>query len=271
VRQDLITGMNMNKLSIGTLIFLVLYFNPDTSRLFGKAISFIIPSEEYSLIDTKQLLSSKLGKMEIDQLSNSTFPGFYEAFIGGELLYVAKDGKYIISGDILDIEGTAPINLTASSKERRDALRSPIRAKVISEIDKSDMVIFEAPQEKYAITVFTDVDCEYCRKLHKEIPRYNENGITVRYLAYPRAGIGSSSFAKMESIWCSGDRNSAMDDAKLRRVFGRATCESPISKQLNISKSFRLSGTPSIVLDNGNLIGGYLSADRLLKVLTNNS
>ncbi len=257
----------MNKLSIAALIFLVLYFNPDTSKFFGELTGQVISSKKMSLEEAKKHVSTKLRGIEIEHVSESSIPGYYEIFFANEMVYATDDGKYVFSGNVLDIEGGSPINVTADSKKLRSEHKSPFRADALSNIDESKMVIYRAVEEKYAITVFTDVDCSYCRKLHREIPKYNEKGITVRYLAYPRAGLGSSSFTKMESIWCAEDRNDAMNDAKLRRVFGRSTCKSSIKEHLDISSSFGLSGTPSIVLSNGNLIDGYLPVDKLLNIL----
>lgn len=257
----------MNKLSIATLIFLVLYFNPDTSKFFGELTGQVISSKKISLEETKKRVSSKLRGVEIEDISESNIPGYYEVFFENEMVYTSDDGRYVFSGTVLDIEGSTPINVTADSKKRRAELKSPFRANALSDMDESKMVIYKAKEEKYAVTVFTDVDCSYCRKLHREIPKYNKQGITVRYLAFPRAGLGSSSFAKMESIWCAEDKKSAMNDAKLRRVFGGSSCKSPIKEHLDISSSFGLSGTPSIILSNGNLIGGYLPVDKLLDIL----
>jgi len=129
------------------------------------------------------------------------------------------------------------------------------------------MVIFKAAEEKYKVTVFTDVDCGYCRMLHEEMPGYNKLGITVRYLGYPRSGIGSSSHTKLVSIWCSKDRNEAMNKAKGERTFGSDTCENPLVDHYKLVNEFRINGTPAIILASGQYLPGYSKPEQLLKLI----
>ncbi len=222
--------------------------------------------------EVKLLLEKKLPGMQIDDIEASPMAGFYQAFFGGELIYVSSDAEFIFTGNMLQLAKDSPINHTQLAMTQQDAKKAPMRANTLAQIDEEDMVVFRAEDEKFVITVFTDVDCAYCRKLHKEVPLLNDNGITVRYMAYPRAGIGSDAYNKLVSIWCADDKLAAMDDAKLRRQFGnfdKNSCENPIAKQFDMTRVFNLSGTPSLILDDGELIGGYLPAEELFKHLSN--
>jgi thiol:disulfide interchange protein DsbC len=221
--------------------------------------------------EVKVLLEKKLPGMQISEISPSPLTGFYQAFFGNELIYVSNNGQYIFTGNMLELADGRPINHTQIAIAQQDAKQAPMRAETIAQIDESDMVVFKAKEEKHVITVFTDVDCAYCRKLHKEVPQLNDKGITVRYMAYPRAGIGSDAYKKLVSVWCADDKMAAMDDAKLKRQFGnhgKMTCNNPIANQFNMTRKFNLSGTPTLVLSDGELIGGYLPADDLFDHLS---
>jgi len=219
-------------------------------------------SDKAAMQSLKASLEDKLPGIEIADIAESPLEGFYQVFFSGQLLYVSADGMFVFTGNLLELADEAPINHSMEAIAEMEARQAPARAKVIAAIDESDMVVFKAPEEKHVITVFTDVDCAYCRKLHREVPTLNKNGVTVRYLAYPRAGIGSAAYKKLVSVWCSEDRTAAMDDAKLKRKFGQKSCKNPIAAQYELTREFNLSGTPALILEDGELIGGYVpSAD----------
>lgn len=211
----------------------------------------------------KQILEKKLDGIKISSVEASPKEGWYQAFYGSEILYVSADGQFIFSGTLLGLSGDSPENYTEAAVMAKASEMSPQRAAVIAGIKEDDMVIFKAKDEKYAITVFTDVDCAYCRKLHKEVPQLNDLGITVRYLAFPRAGVGSSSYDKLVSVWCSDDKPEAMDNAKLKRQFSNKTCPNPVASQYQLTRDFGLSGTPALILPDGELIAGYMPYEKL--------
>ena len=134
-------------------------------------------------------------------------------------------------------------------------------------IDESKMIVYKAKDEKAHITVFTDVDCGYCRMLHKEVPKLNEAGVTVRYLAYPRAGIGSEAYTKMVSIWCSADPKEWLTQAKLGADIPENKCANPVAEQYKLGNEVGVRGTPSIILSSGEFLPGYLPAAELVKHL----
>ena len=194
----------------------------------------------------KVLLEKKLTGIEISSVEPSPKEGFYQAFYDGQILYISTDGQFLFSGTLLGLSGDEPVNLTDAAVSAKASELSPRRKAVIAAIKEEDMVVFKAEKEKFAITVFTDVDCAYCRKLHKEVPQLNAAGITVRYLAFPRAGIGSSAYDKLVSVWCSDDRTLAMNNAKLKRQFSPKTCTNPVASQYQLTRKLGLSGTPAL-------------------------
>lgn len=205
-----------------------------------------------------QGLTKVFGKQP-DKLQPSPLAGIYEVVYGAKLYYVSSDGRYLFSGDMIDLK--TRVNLT--EKNRSDA-----RLKAIEAVDESDMIIYKAKgKEKHTVTVFTDIDCGYCRKLHQGMSEMNELGITVRYLAYPRAGIGSPSYDKAVSVWCAKDRNEAMDEAKRGATPDIVTCDAPVKEQLALGASIGVTGTPALVLEDGTLMPGYLPPERLAKAL----
>ncbi|MCW8998646.1 MAG: DsbC family protein, partial [Kangiellaceae bacterium] len=150
--------------------------------------------------ELKQMLEKKLPGLEVDEIEPSPAEGYYQVFYAGELMYISENGQFIFTGNMLELTEERPINHSQRAIVELDRKRAPMRAEVLAQVDEADMVVFEAPQEKYQVTIFTDVDCAYCRKLHKEIPQLNKSGVTVRYMAYPRAGIGSGAYRKLVAV-----------------------------------------------------------------------
>ncbi len=222
---------------------------------------------DLSTEEIKLLLEKKLSGIEISSVEPSPKEGFYQAFYGGQILYISTDGQFLFSGTLLALSGDEPVNLTDNAVSAKASEMSPQRQAAIASIKEEDMVVFKAEKEEFAITVFTDVDCAYCRKLHKEVPQLNAAGITVRYLAFPRAGVGSSAYDKLVSVWCSDDRTLAMNNAKLKRQFSPKTCTNPVASQYQLTRKFGLSGTPALILPDGELIAGYIPFKKLQKHL----
>jgi thiol:disulfide interchange protein DsbC len=258
--------------TITTLLasFMLLTGCSDNSSLAGQAeakqkVSSVVKSEQIELTPDaiKILLEKKLSGIEISSVEPSPKEGFYQAFYNGQILYVSSDGLFLFSGTLLGLSEDEPVNHTDAAVTAKTNELSPQRAAVISSIKEDEMVVFKAEKEEFAITVFTDVDCAYCRKLHKEVPQLNARGITVRYLAFPRAGLGSSAYDKLVSVWCSDDRMLAMNNAKLKRQFSPKTCTNPVASQYQLTREFGLSGTPALILPDGELIAGYMPFDKL--------
>ncbi len=194
-----------------------------------------------------------------DSISATPVKGLYQALYGGQVLYITEDGKYLIDGNVLDID--AKKNLT-------EATQTEFRKKVMAQVKDENTIVF-APKEKpkHTVTVFTDIDCGYCQKLHREIKAYNEAGIAVRYMMFPRAGAGSDSYKKAVSVWCASNRQEALTKAKNREEIKSATCDNPVETHYQIGQEVGVTGTPAIVLENGRLIPGYRPAKELAMAL----
>nr|VFK22658.1 MAG: Thiol:disulfide interchange protein DsbC [Candidatus Kentron sp. MB]VFK32142.1 MAG: Thiol:disulfide interchange protein DsbC [Candidatus Kentron sp. MB]VFK74167.1 MAG: Thiol:disulfide interchange protein DsbC [Candidatus Kentron sp. MB] len=194
----------------------------------------------------------------VDSIAKAPIPGLYEVTSGMDILYVSQDGKFAIEGDIFQLE---------KGKDLTEQKRNHLRSIAIRNIGKEGMITFAPDTPRHTITVFTDVDCSYCRKLHTEVPQLNDAGIAVQYLAFPRAGIPSDTFDTMVSVWCADDRKKAMTDAKRGKAVPAKQCKNPVERHFALGKKIGIRGTPAILLQDGALISGYLPASRLQKIL----
>lgn len=207
-------------------------------------------------------LAKALPSFKPDSISPSPVQGLYEVMIGPRLIYVSADGKYLMTGEMSDLHTGE--NLTEPK------LRAA-NLKAVNNVGEENMVIFGPEDAKYTISVFTDIDCGYCRKLHSEMDAYNAAGIRVRYLFYPRAGLGSEAYNKGVSVWCADDRNQAMTDAKNGKKLESKTCDNPVSDHYQLGQSLSLRGTPALVMDDGEMVPGYVPAKRLKLMLDSRS
>jgi thiol:disulfide interchange protein DsbC len=193
-----------------------------------------------------------------DEIRSTPVDNLYEVTFGGRLVYLTGDGRYLIQGKMIDLETRTEI-----TEERLSELKMAALAKV----GEDQMIIYGPEDAKDTVTVFTDIDCGFCRKLHSEMARYNEEGIRIRYLFYPRAGIGSDSYNKAVSVWCADDRKAAMDKAKAGGEVDSKTCENPVDEHYELGQTMRISGTPALLLDGGEMVPGYVPAHKLRKAL----
>jgi len=221
------------------------------------ALSFGVLASEQSFAELKSIVSSKLG-LSVDSVKPAAIEGLFEVMTERGVFYVSADVRYIVRGNIYDSEnGLANLTELAMGEMRVEKLTS----------FEASMITYPAKNEKHKITVFTDVDCGYCRKLHAQMPQYNALGITVRYLAFPRGGERSKAWGDMQSLWCSKDQRKAMDDLKAGSSIAQATCPNRVPAHYDLGVEFGVTGTPAIILDDGTMIPGYKEPAQLLKAL----
>jgi len=230
----------------------------------GETTASTAPDTEARL---RQIFKEQVGEVPIDRLQPSRMSGFYEIIAGRQIVYISEDGRFLFPGPVLEVSGNQLVSLTEASLREIDMEKAPERAELISHVDEKNMVVFKAPHEKHVLTVFTDVNCVYCRKLHQNMQGYLDQGITIRYLAFPRAGVGSPAYNKLVSVWCAEDRQQAMDNAKLHNKFDNQDCENPVADQYSLTRQLGLSGTPAIILSSGELISGFMEPEKLADYL----
>ena len=190
-----------------------------------------------------------------EHVNQSPMDGWYTIQKGSIVAYVSDDGRYLLQGDLIDLESSVNLSEQSRSESRRALMES---------LDDEDAILFSPAEPKYSVTVFTDVDCTYCRKLHSQIDEYMSQGIAVRYVLYPRNGPASRAWTTSEDVLCSRDRNGALTAAKLDREFQTSKCDaSMLTRHYTLGQEVGLSGTPAIVLEDGTLIGGYVTPTAL--------
>lgn len=197
----------------------------------------------------------KFSMIDPENVTRSPIDGWYQIQSGPIVAYVSADGRYLMQGDLIDLD--AGVNLS-------DASRDEARRELFAGVGDDQFITFTPENVKHSVVVFTDVGCGYCRRLHAEIDEYLANGIEVRYMLYPRNGPASKEWKTSEEVWCASDRRAALTAAKLDRDFESSECDaSAVQDHYVLGRDVGLSGTPAIVLESGRLIGGYMPPDAL--------
>lgn len=217
-----------------------------------------VAGAETDLDRIKQNIAKTFPEVAQGDLRPSPVPGFFELVLDARVYYVSADGRHLFLGDIVDIKSRT--NLTENA-------RQALAKRLIGEISEKDMIVMAPRETSSTITVFTDVDCPYCAKLHQDVPELNRNGIKVRYLLYPRAGKGSETYRRSVAVWCSPDRIKAIGIAKSGGPLDLKTCANPVDNHYRLGERLDISGTPTIFLENGRKIPGYVPAAQLVALV----
>ena len=194
-------------------------------------------------------------KARIDSIADAAVPGFYEVVLGGEIVYVSADAKYLFTGSVWDL---------GAKKDLTDQRKASLRKVALDKVGDDKRISYPAKTEKHAVTVYTDIDCGYCRRLHQQIAEYNDAGITVEYLFFPRSGPNTESFQKAVNVWCAADRNDALTKAKNGEPVPAKECANPIAEQYELGLRVGVTGTPMIMAEDGTQVGGYLDPSQLV-------
>jgi len=233
-------------------------------RLINTALSFFVLTIMATSIShanedaVRKALNKSIPTLKINSIKPSKAKGLYEVVAGANILYVSEDGQYLLQGHLIDLE---------ARKDLTEVKLADIRKLAIENLGEEQMIIFTPEKSKYKVSVFTDIDCGYCRKLHSEMDQYMAEGISIQYLFYPRAGKGSDSYNKAVSVWCADDRNAALTAAKKGEGTEAKTCDNPIDEHMQLGVEFEAKGTPMIVTEKGNIFPGYVPAKQLAKAL----
>jgi thiol:disulfide interchange protein DsbC len=222
----------------------------------AKAPASVAPAQDNPAI--RAALLKIVPGMRISSIGPSPVPGFKEVVVDGKVIYASNDGKYLFQGVLIELATRK--NMTGSSE-------AVIRKAVLAEVPSNRKIIFSPASPKYTVTVFTDIDCGFCRKMHAQIADYNKLGISVEYLFFPRTGIGSESYQKAVNVWCAPDRKVALTMAKNDKALPKKTCTNYVTQDYNLGVKIGVDGTPAVYAPDGQYLGGYLSPADLLKAL----
>lgn len=212
----------------------------------------------------QQAIGKLSSKVVVDSIQPAQLPGFYQVIASGQMVYVSTDGKYLMHGDVVDLTRRENLSDDAWAKFRQAAL---------ARVPLSQRVVFAPAQPKYTVTVFTDVNCGFCRALHKHIAAFNKAGIAVEYLAWPREGVTTTSgnltptYKEMVSVWCAKDPKAALSAATEGHAPAAATCANPVKQQFDLGVKLGVNGTPTIIGPDGRTLGGYVTPEQLLQAL----
>ncbi|WP_339721196.1 bifunctional protein-disulfide isomerase/oxidoreductase DsbC [uncultured Paraglaciecola sp.] len=205
----------------------------------------------------KAKLQTILGT-SVSAIGDAPVPGLLQVISDKGLFYASQDGKYLFRASIYNIdEGMRNVTEDALGAIRLDGLKK----------FKDDVIEYKADNEKYVVNVFTDITCGYCRKLHNEMDQYNDLGITVRYLAFPRGGLKSSSYTDMVSVWCADNKQEAMNKAKAGGTVATKNCQTQVAEEYAFGQKIGVNGTPNIIMPNGSVIPGYQPPKQLEQAL----
>jgi thiol:disulfide interchange protein DsbC len=231
--------------------------------LSGLAFSALAADEATEAV-VRKALSSLAPDVKVDTITQSPLPGFYQVIASGQLVYISTDGKYLLNGDLLDLTTKKNISENAWADFRKVQL---------AKLPESQRIVFAAANPKYKVTVFTDVNCGYCRALHEHIADFNKAGISVEYVAWPREGVTSTSgaptptYTEMVNVWCAANPKMAFTEAKQGKTPKAATCTNPVKDEFELGLKLGVTGTPTIVADDGRVVGGYVTPDQLIQAL----
>jgi thiol:disulfide interchange protein DsbC len=207
----------------------------------------VFAQDQYEQIE--QRIRNLAPKAESITVSETPVQGILQVQVDSEILYASADGKYVIQGRIIDLDTRADLTEQAKAGQRMELLKN---------IDATQEITFAPAEPVYELTVFTDIDCGYCRKLHTQITEYNQQGISIHYMAFPRAGVGSPSYDKFVSVWCADDQHSALTNAKAGNDPVPEQCENPVAAQYELGLQLGVTGTPALLTADGTLIPGYV-------------
>lgn len=219
------------------------------------ALNPAVAGESDDIKALRLVLAAKMPMAAEAVIKATPIPGIYEVLAGANIMYTTKDARYVLDGDLLDMVKRE--NLTENT-------RGIARTNALTQLGENNMLVYKPEGEvKHTITVFTDIDCPYCRRLHQEMDQYMAAGVKVRYIFVPFKG--KQSFDTSVSVWCAKDRNMSMDKAKSGEDIETKTCDNPIDQHKQLATSLGIRGTPAIMLENGTLTPGYVPAAKMIE------
>lgn len=212
-------------------------------------------AQDSQLEKVRKAVTANLPGVTPEMVTPSTAPGIYQIQKGSVFAYVTGDGRFLIQGDMVDL---------VTGEEVTEQQRARARLSVLKQFGPERVIEFGGKDTRHWVTVFTDIDCGYCRKLHNEMSQYHAQGIGIRYLFYPRSGPNTESFSLAESVWCSADRKEALTQAKRgARIAAPSSCQNPVMAHYEAGEALGINATPMLVLPDGEIVRGYVPAAAL--------
>lgn len=234
----------------------------DRTAAIADAHAAPVPASTVVAPAVRQNIAATVAKMaphaSVQTIVPMPIAGLYQVVVQGQVLYMTGDGRYVIQGDAFDVATRTPLNSLTLNRLRREA---------IAKLSPGQTIRFAPANPKYTVTVFTDIDCPYCRAFHANMAKMNDLGIAVDYLFWPRSGLSTPSAQKAVDVWCAGDRHAALTQAFEGQTPHNETCQSPVAHDFNLGVDLGVDGTPTVIADNGAVLGGYVDPLELLRRL----
>lgn len=221
------------------VIFLAIILSPISGIILAK--------DKFELVEER--IRELAPSAKAIAVSETPMTGILQVQIEGDIVYATDDGRYLFQGRVIDMD---------TKEDLTEMAKAGVRRELLAGIDVSKQIGFVPEKTTFDLTVFTDIDCGYCRKLHSQMAEYNQQGIAIHYMAFPRAGIGSASYEKFVSVWCADDQQAAMTAAKEGSEPETRQCDNPIAEQYQLGIALGVTGTPAIMTSDGQLIPGYV-------------
>jgi thiol:disulfide interchange protein DsbC len=231
---------------------------PVLAALVALLTPLALPAQESGEQAVKAAIQSLVPGASIDSVAESTLPNFYEVVLAGQVLYVSGDGRFLIQGSVYDVP---------SRTDLTEHTRAKVRLEGLKEAGPERRIIYGPQDARHRLTVFTDIDCGYCRRMHQQMAEYNRLGIAIEYLFFPRAGAGSDAWDKAVTVWCSDDRQKALTDAKAGVALDKKQCSNPVEADYQLGNRIGVTGTPAVYSSGGVQLGGYVPPEQLLQRL----
>lgn len=221
-------------------------------------LAFIVPvaGADDGTKALKDALAKRIPNVEITRVDTTPIKGLYQVTVGSDVVYMTGDARYMLQGDLVDLQ---------TRTNHTEEAKSGMRLSKINAFGETNMLIYTPKEVKHTITVVTDINCPYCRRLHAEMPEYMASGIRVRYIFMPLKG--RDDYRTTVSVWCAEDRNRALDLAKGGDVIENKTCDNPIDEHIKLANDLGVRGTPAIILSDGSMLPGYIPASKLASQL----
>ncbi|RDJ00362.1 DsbC family protein [Dyella solisilvae] len=239
-----------------------------TANAPANANATAVASATGSEASVRKAILSLAPDATIASIQASPIPGFYQVITDGQLVYVSADGKFLLNGDLIDV---------ARKKNISNDGWASFRKAELAKVPASDRIVFAPANPRYRVTVFTDVNCAYCRALHEHVAEFNKAGIALEYVAWPRDGVtnpagrNTETYNEMVSVWCASNRNAAFTAAKEGHMPKSATCANPVKQQFDLGVKLGITGTPTIIASDGTMLGGYITPEEMLRLLSKGS
>ena len=208
----------------------------------------------------RKILAERLPELsKIDEVSKSPIPGLYEVRIGNEIVYTDEQGSYLIQGSIID---------TRTRTDLTQARVDKLSAVDFAKLPLADAIVWKQGSGARKLAVLADPNCPYCKRFEKDLG--NVKDVTVYTFLYPV--LGGDSPDKSRNIWCAKDsarvwRDWMVDGKTPPRSMGQCDA-SAIERNTELGRRHRITGTPTLLFEDGSRVPGAVPADQLERRLT---